>query len=233
MGQNSYGDNGWADKIPYTGSGTFLTDVIYYFSTSGTGNVNLKVWGLNAGAPGNVLAQQTVQISQLGTGGTPTVWSIPTPPSLNGNFFVGHDHNTLTNGDTVALMAAPTGTNTVWAKETTGWVDLATYSLDHSAAVIPVICNSSTTGEKEILGTINEILVFPNPSNGTLNVALTEKKETTIEIYNLVGELIYTSGNPLNTQLFTINIDNQPNGIYFVNIKSDNIITTKKVLIAK
>lgn len=233
MGQNSYGDNGWADKIPYTGSGTFLTDVIYYFSTSGTGNVNLKVWGLNAGAPGNVLAQQTVQISQLGTGGTPTVWSVPTPPSLNGNFFVGHDHNTLTNGDTVALMAAPTGTNTVWAKETTGWVDLSTYNLDHSAAVIPVICNSATTGEKEILGTIDEILVFPNPSNGTLNIALTEKKETIIEIYNLVGELIYTSGNPLNTQLFTINIDNQPNGIYFVNIKSDNNITTKKVLIAK
>ena len=233
MGQNSYGDNGWADKVPYTGSGTFLTDVIYYFSTSGTGNVNLKVWGLNAGAPGNVLAQQTVQISQLGTGGTPTVWSIPTPPALNGNFFVGHDHTTLTNGDTVALMAAPTGTNTAWAKETTGWVDLSTYSLDHSAAVIPVICNSATTGEKEILGIIDEILVFPNPSNGTLNIALTEKKETTIEIYNLVGELIYTSGNPLNTQLFTINIDNQPNGIYFVNIKTENKITTKKVLIAK
>ncbi|MDF1675846.1 MAG: M43 family zinc metalloprotease [Vicingaceae bacterium] len=233
LGQNCYNDNGWADKIPYTGSGTFLTDVIYYFSTSGTGNVNLKVWGVNAGAPGSVLAQQTVQISQLGNGGTPTLWTLPTAASLNGNFFVGHDHTTLNNGDTVALMAAPTGTNTVWAKETGGWVDLATYSLDHSGAVIPVICNSATTGEKEILGDLDEILVFPNPSNGTLNIALTEKKETTIEIYNLVGELIYTSGNPLNTQFFTINIDNQPNGIYFINIKSDNNITTKKVLIAK
>lgn len=232
MGQNTYGDNGWADKVPYTGSGTFLTDVIYYFSTSGTGNVNLKVWGVNAGAPGAVLAQQTVQISQLGTGGTPTVWSISNPPSLNGNFFVGHDHTTLTNGDTVALMSAPTTTPSTWAKETTGWKALSSYNFNHSGAVIPVICNT-TTGEKEILGTINDILVFPNPSNGTLNIALTEKKETTIEIYNLVGELVYTSGNPQNTQLFTINIDNQPNGIYFVNIKTENNITTKKVLIAK
>ena len=94
------------------------------------------------------------------------------------------------------------------------------------------VCGT-TTGEKEILGSINDILVFPNPSNGTLNIALTEKKETTIEIYNLVGELVYTSGNPQNTQLFTINIDNQPNGIYFVNIKTENNITTKKVLITK
>ena len=232
LGQNTYGDNGWADKVPYTGSGTFLTDVIYYFSTSGTGNVNLKVWGVNAGAPGAVLAQQTVQISQLGTGGTPTVWSISNPPSLNGNFFVGHDHTTLTNGDTVALMSAPTTTPSTWAKETTGWKALSSYNFNHSGAVIPVICNT-TTGEKEILGTINDILVFPNPSNGTLNIALTEKKETTIEIYNLVGKLVYTSGNPQNTQLFTINIDNQPNGIYFVNIKTENNITTKKVLIAK
>lgn len=232
LGQNTYGDNGWADKVPYTGSGTFLTDVIYYFSTSGTGNVNLKVWGVNAGAPGAVLAQQTVQISQLGTGGTPTVWSISTPPSLNGNFFVGHDHTSLTNGDTVALMSAPTTTPSTWAKETTGWKALSSYNFNHSGAVIPVICNT-TTGEKEILGTINDILVFPNPSNGTLNIALTEKKETTIEIYNLVGKLVYTSGNPLNTQLFTINIEDQPNGIYFVNIKTENNITTKKVLIAK
>lgn len=233
LGHNTYGDNGWADKVPYTGSGTYLTDVLYYFSASGTGNVNLKVWGVNAGAPGSVLAQKTVQISQLGTGGTPTLWSLTTPPTLNGNFFVGHDHTTLTNGDTVALMSAPTGTNTIWAKETSGWIDLSTYSLDHGGAIIPVICNNTTTGEKEILGTINDILVFPNPSNGTLNIALTEKKETTIEIYNLVGELVYTSGNPQNTQLFTINIDNQPNGIYFVNIKTENNITTKKVLIAK
>lgn len=233
LGQNCYNDNGWADKVPYTGSGTFLTDVIYYFSSSGTGNVNLKVWGVNAGAPGNVLAQQTVQISQLGNGGTPTLWSLASPASLNGNFFVGHDHTTLVNGDTVALMAAPTGTNTVWAKETGGWANLSVYNLDHSGAVIPVICNSIITGEKEILGQIDEILVFPNPSNGTINIALTEKKETTIEIYNIVGKLIYTSGNPLNTQFFTVDINNQPSGIYFVNIKTGNTITTKKLMLSK
>lgn len=232
MGQNAYGDNGWADKVPYTGSGTFLTDVLMYFRPVGSGNVNLKVWSVAGnGAPNSVLAQQTVQISQLGSGGTPTLWTLPSPASLNGNFFVGHDHNTLVNGDTVALMSAPTSTPSVWAKETTGWKALSSYNFNHSGAIIPVICNS-VTGEKELLKDINDILVFPNPTNGTLNVALTAKENTSVDIYNVVGKLIYSSGIK-NTQLFTIDINNQPNGVYFVNIKSGNSVTTKKVLLSK
>lgn len=232
MGQNSYGDNGWADKVPYTGSGTFLTDVLMYFRPVGSGNVNLKVWNVAGnGAPNSVLAQQTVQISQLGSGGTTTLWTLPSPVSLNGNFFVGHDHNTLVNGDTVALMSAPTSTPSVWAKETTGWKALSSYNFNHSGAIIPVICNT-VTGEKELLKDINDILVFPNPTNGTLNVALTAKENTSVDIYNIVGKLIYSSGIK-NTQLFTIDINNQPNGVYFVNIKSGNSVTTKKVLLSK
>lgn len=232
MGHNSYGDNGWADKVPYTGFGTFLTDVLMYFRPVGSGNVNLKVWSVAGnGAPNSVLAQQTVQISQLGSGGTPTLWTLPSPVSLNGNFFVGHDHNTLVNGDTVALMSAPTSTPSVWAKETTGWKALSSYNFNHSGAIIPVICNT-VTGEKELLKDINEILVFPNPTNGTLNVALTAKENTSVDIYNVVGKLIYSSGIK-NTQLFTIDINNQPNGVYFVNIKSGNSVTTKKVLLSK
>ena len=232
MGQNSYGDNGWADKVPYTGSGTFLTDVLMYFRPVGSGNVNLKVWSVAGnGAPNSVLAQQTVQISQLGSGGTPTLWTLPSPVSLNGNFFVGHDHNTLTSGDSVAMLTAPTSTPSVWAKETTGWKALSSYNFNHSGAIIPVICNT-VTGEKELLKDINDILVFPNPTNGTLNVALTAKENTSVDIYNVVGKLIYSSGIK-NTQLFTIDINNQPNGVYFVNIKSGNSVTTKKVLLSK
>lgn len=231
MGQNSYGDNGWADKVPYSGSGTFLTDVLMYFRPIGSGNVNLKVWGVNAGAPGNVLAQQTVQISQLGSGGTPTLWTLSSPVSLNGNFFVGHDHTTLVSGDSVAMLTAPTSTPSVWAKETTGWIALSSYNFNHSGAIIPVICNT-VTGEKELLKELNEILVFPNPTNGTINVALTAKENSSVDVYNLVGELIYSSGIK-NTQLFTIDINDQPNGVYFVTIKSGNTVSTKKVLLSK
>ncbi|MCB0402447.1 MAG: T9SS type A sorting domain-containing protein, partial [Flavobacteriales bacterium] len=235
LGRNAYGDNGWADKISYTGSGDFLTDVFYYFGVAkGTGNVNLKVWGETGSLPnnGNVMATVSAANTSLATGGTPTLWTISSPPALTGNFYVGFDHTSFATGDTVALMSAPTGTNTVYAKETGGWINLSNYGLTHSAAVIPVVCNSIATGEKEILGNINEILVFPNPSNGTINVALTEKTLSSVDVYNVVGKLV-RSTQPLNTQLITINIDDQPNGIYFINVKTGGNVITKKVVISK
>lgn len=236
MGQNTYGDNGWADKITYTGSGTYLTDVIYYFGVAhGSSTTNLKVWGEAAGLPNNanVMAQQTFTNTAFNTGGTPSVWTLPTAPILNGNFYVGFDHTTLTNGDTVALMSAPTGNNTVFANETTGWVDLgAAYGLDQSAAIIPVICNNTSTGEKEILGTINNVTVFPNPTNGTINVALPSKVVSSIEVYNIVGKLV-SSTKPLSTQLITVNVGDQPAGIYFVNVKTGNTVITKKIMLTK
>ncbi len=237
LGQNCYNDNGWADKVTYSGSGDFLTDVLIYFGTAtGSSNVNLKVWGeAGGGEPdnGNILEQQSVAISSLSTGGTPTLWSLPSPPSLTGDFFVGFDHNTLINGDTVALMSASTGTNTVWAYESTNsWVDLDDYGLDHSGAIIPVVCNNISTGEKEILGEINEVTIFPNPSRGTINIALTEKGPSSVEIYSVVGKLV-KSTQIQNTQLITIDVSDQPNGVYFVNVKTDKGVITKKVMVSK
>lgn len=235
LGQNTYGDNGWADKVTYTGSGTYLTDVIYYFGVaSGSSTTNLKVWGEATNIPNNanIMAQQTFTNTTFNTGGQPTIWTIPSAPILNGNFYVGFDHNTLTSGDTVALMSAPTGTNSVFANETTGWVDLATYGLDHGAAIIPVVCNNTSTGEKEILGEIKDVTVFPNPTNGTINVALPSKVVSSVEVYNVVGKLV-SSTTPLSTQLITVNFSDQPAGIYIVNVKTGNSVITKKVMLTK
>jgi len=129
-------------------------------------------------------------------------------------------------------MSASTGTNSVWAYESTPvWTDLSAYGLDHGMAIIPVICDIST-GEKEIMGDLKEVLVFPNPSQGTINIALTSKVESTIEVYNVVGKLVYQA-KPFNTQLITIDVNNQPNGVYFVNIKTGNDIVTKKIVLSK
>lgn len=233
LGQNAYGDNGWADKITFSTPGKKLTDVFYFFgAATGTGNVNLKVWGETAAKPGTALATQSVAISSLATGGTPTLWTLASPPALSGNFYIGLNHTTLTAGDTAALMSASTGTNSAWAYESTPtWTDLSAYGLDHGVALIPVICDIST-GEKEIMGDLKEVLVFPNPSQGTINIALTSKVESTIEVYNVVGKLVYHA-KPFNSQLITIDVNNQPNGVYFVNIKTGNDIVTKKIVLSK
>ncbi|PJB13975.1 MAG: hypothetical protein CO118_10965, partial [Flavobacteriales bacterium CG_4_9_14_3_um_filter_32_8] len=55
---------------------------------------------------------------------------------------------------------------------------------------------------------------------------------STIEVYNVVGKLVYQA-KPFNTQLITIDVNNQPNGVYFVNIKTGNDIVTKKIVLSK
>jgi PKD repeat protein len=234
LGQNTYGDNGWADKIVYSATGTELTDVLFYFGVnSGTGNINFKVWGDASGSPdnGNVMTTQSVAISSLSVGGTPTLWSLATPTALNGNFYIGFDHNTIpAAGDTAAIMSAVTSTNSLFSKETGGWTDLSTYNVTQGMALIPVICNTST-GEKELIGKITQVSVFPNPSIGTFNIALTSKVNTTVSVFNTLGEEIYNYSK--NTQLFTIDMNNQPNGVYFIKVTSNGEVTTKKILLSK
>ena len=233
IGQNTYGDNGWADKVTYSTTGKELSEVIYFFGVaSGTGNVNLKVWGETAAKPGSVMSTQSVAISSLATGGNGTLWTLSPAPAITGNFYVGYDHTALTNGDTAACYSATKSTNSLWAYESTPvWTDLSAYGVVQGMAMIPVICDIST-GEKEILGDINEVSVFPNPSNGTVSIALPSKVESTVEVYNVVGKLVY-SNKPFNTQLITIDINNQPNGVYFINVKTGKTVTTKKIILSK
>jgi hypothetical protein len=208
--------------------------VLFYFGVnSGTGNINLKVWGDASGSPddGNVLATQSVAISSITVGGIPTLWSLSTPAALNGNFYIGFDHNSVpAAGDTAAIMSSVTGINTLFSKETGGWTDLSTYSLDQGMALIPVICNVST-GVKEIVGNISETTVYPNPSTGMVSVALTEKGSNKIDVYNMIGERVYSTSTSSNYVSF--DLSNQPNGVYFIKVTSNGEVTTKKILLSK
>jgi uncharacterized repeat protein (TIGR01451 family) len=62
------------------------------------------------------------------------------------------------------------------------------------------------------------ILIYPNPSTGLFNLSAT----VNVEVYNIIGELISTTNNTK-----TIDLSNEPNGIYFVKL---NGITTKKII---
>jgi len=237
MGNNCYDDNGWASKVTFSGVGKEITDLIYLFDQStGTGAGSLKVWNANGagGAPNSVLFNYPITTGQFSANLQQLIF-VPVSPTVavSSNFYIGNDHAvTPINGDTLC-MAIATGTtgNQIWAKETTGWKDLSAYSLNYKGTVGVVICDIST-GEKEIMGDLKEVLVFPNPSQGTINIALTSKVESTIEVYNVVGKLVYQA-KPFNTQLITIDVNNQPNGVYFVNIKTGNDIVTKKIVLSK
>jgi PKD repeat protein len=256
MGANCYDDYQWSSKVSFSLIGKELTDVLYLFvQSTGTGVTNLNVWDADgtgqdlsgatvSTAPGTILST-TATTSGAYSGNLNQLVSVPVSPAvaLTGDFYIGYDHPTNPSaGDTLAMGTADgTAGNTVWANEGAGigWRDIeywgsgagtAGAALNLKGTVVAVVCDIAT-GEKEILGTLSQMSIYPNPSIGTLNIALTTKELSTVSVYNMLGEVVYSLTK--NTQFFTVDMNNQPNGVYFVKVKNGNDITTKKVVLSK
>ncbi|MFI5164873.1 MAG: T9SS type A sorting domain-containing protein, partial [Bacteroidia bacterium] len=90
----------------------------------------------------------------------------------------------------------------------------------------------STAGVHEI-NLDNYFSVYPNPSKGIINVknALSNLQVKSVEIYNVAGEKVFTSAQ--QSDISIIDLSAQPNGIYFLNLKSEKGIAAKEVIIDK
>ena len=77
--------------------------------------------------------------------------------------------------------------------------------------------------------TENAINISPNPTNGFFNINCEQSKVSKIEIHDITGKIIY-SNSEINNSLLSININNKPNGIYFIKINTENNIITKKII---
>ncbi len=69
---------------------------------------------------------------------------------------------------------------------------------------------------------VSKISILPNPTYGVINVETDEFKS--IEIWNLTGQHILTSSSK------TIDISSYPKGMYFVKVKTENAVYTRRVL---
>lgn len=80
----------------------------------------------------------------------------------------------------------------------------------------------------------NLFTLFPNPSNGkfTLQYKSTNinRSKANVDVYNVVGEKIYSFLNETGDQ-FIIDLNSQSSGIYFLKLKTDNHVFTRKIII--
>lgn len=72
---------------------------------------------------------------------------------------------------------------------------------------------------------------FPNPVSEGLTVVFNNriKKSSEIHLYNSVGEKIISTINNQN-EILNINLNEFPNGLYLLQIKSDNIVKREKII---
>ena len=77
--------------------------------------------------------------------------------------------------------------------------------------------------------TASQIIVYPNPTNSILTIKNVELNSN-IKIYTLNGTLIYQTTNNNSTQ---INIDELPQGMYFIKIRDSKSVVIKKIEVIK
>jgi hypothetical protein len=89
-----------------------------------------------------------------------------------------------------------------------------------------VVTLSNTVGITEINKNDN-IVIYPNPANDNINIDVKNYNE--IIITDISGKVVMNLDSA-STQNNTIDISNLSNGIYFVTIKSDRQLITKKLI---
>ncbi len=81
---------------------------------------------------------------------------------------------------------------------------------------------------------ISDIKLYPNPvaDNATVEYNLTEKASITISIYDINGRLLSNEqlGNKVGNQSERINTSNLTPGMYILQLRAGNDITTSKFI---
>ncbi|MCW3104857.1 MAG: hypothetical protein JWO09_3297 [Bacteroidetes bacterium] len=73
--------------------------------------------------------------------------------------------------------------------------------------------------------------VYPNPSNGMVNVDLGRNAKSTITVYNVIGAEVLAK--EFNAQIASVDMSGFEAGVYFVKVTTDNGQVTKQITITK
>lgn len=108
--------------------------------------------------------------------------------------------------------------------------------LKQAGFTINVVSPSSTLSINDNLEIFSDINVYPNPAKELLNIDLSLLKNATVVIFvtDITGKevaQIANNENQVGKRNYQWNVGGLQNGIYFLNIKTDNTLQVKKVMI--
>jgi hypothetical protein len=148
-------------------------------------------------------------------------------------FFQVHDNTTPQNASAIILTSGAFSTLSTpvtfrfyaWNSEgTTG-----TFSIDNVRFKGSTGCAVSVNEQS-----ISDISISPNPSvNGLFNLDMENSiSKATVSVYNIIGKMILTK-EVTSSGKQNIDLSNESNGVYFVNVKTASSSITKKIIITK
>ncbi len=93
--------------------------------------------------------------------------------------------------------------------------------------------NSLITGINEN-STDNNIVVYPNPNDGTFTIKINGDIEIeTISIYNSTGQNVWNNQLPISNTAIPVTIENFSSGLYLIQMKTINGLLNKQIIINK
>jgi len=171
--------------------------------------------GVITGSTGVCKNQQGVQYSIAPvTNATSYTWTVPIGSTI-----------TSGNGTTTILVNFGTRKGKVSVKANNSCGSSGTRTLN-----VNITCRQSNPIEN-----INQIDIFPNPTDKVLNIKLNsnEKTKYNFNLLDVSGKLVFNSYDYFEEGINykTIDVSELPSGVYILEIISDNIKQTKKVIV--
>ena len=112
---------------------------------------------------------------------------------------------------------------------------------DASAIFIPgdqSYTNGTATAIRMLMGSswgvgvdenyLEGVSVYPNPSEGIINITNNNNQLNTIEVYDVLGKVVYTNATNSNT---VIDLSNQGTGVYLVKVSNNSGAIIERVVI--
>lgn len=102
-----------------------------------------------------------------------------------------------------------------------------------SGFTINVYNQNIVTSVSQHSGGESQIVVFPNPATGLFYVTFSGKKsDGHLSVYNVIGEKVY-DGVVERQNDMAIDLSDQPDGIYFLKIRTEDGYITRKIIVSK
>lgn len=202
-----------------------------YTATDAAGNVATKtrtVMVVDNEAP--VISGKNGNILKLGVGSNYNAVNAlnfrdnyDSPADLLGNLTTTHNNINLEEAGIYSLVVQTEDNSGNVSNEYTLTVDVR-----HSYEV-----KSASINDISIDDLLN---VAPNPTSGILNinVNLPENEEINLAIFNALGQqVVLVENGAISNNKYTVNLNNQSNGIYYVKMNVKGSIVTKKIILNK
>ena len=229
-GTNAYGDQGFAQQFHFSTSVSVVGVAAYLIKVEGD-DATLKALAMDASY--NELASANYQASSVDTNGALYQYTFNTPINVQ-DVLVGVTVPEYTEtGSIVALGTTEVNCTSDLNKFYKGYIDETTVAWQNMTAgvedffvdffVFPI-----TSGTVSITDLDQLTAVYPNPSNDNVTV-MSSVKINTVEIFNVMGQMVYTSN--VNDNATTINVSDFATGAYIVKMNTESGSINKKLMV--